>query len=651
MSLPAPDLDDRGFQDLVNEAKRLVQVRCPAWTDHNVADPGVTLIETFAYMTSQLIYRLNRVPDRLYIKFLELIGVRLLPATPARTMLTFWLSSPQESTVTIARATGAATVRTNAEDAVAFTTSSVLDIVPSRLAAVLTSGSDDEAPDRWVNRQLELERGRGFPAFSPLPRSGESMVMALKDPVPLCVVRIRLRCSVEGIGVDPTRPPLTWEAWDGAAWSSCDVESDTTGGLNRDGDVVIHVPGSHQGAVLAGRRAGWLRCRVVPAAPGQPAYTAAPQVKGMTVATIGGTVEAINAEIIDSEHLGESDGVAGQRFVVRRAPVLSGLEAPLVETSSDEGWLSWQNVPDFSRSSPEDRHFVLDGASGEVLFGPLVRLAEGGTRSYGAVPPKGAQIRLRRYAIGGGVSGNVPARTVTVLKSSIPYVCRVENRQAALGGVDAETLDEAKVRGPLSLRARGRAVTADDFEQLTREAAPDVARVRCQAADESEPGAVRVKIVPSARSDDGRIDFDDLLPGEETLQAIANRLDSTRLVGTRLLIEPPYYQGVTVVARVQARPTASPSRVENDALKALYGYLHPITGGPEGGGWPFGRPVQSGEIYGVLQRVPGVDLVEEVLLFGANPVTGERGPAMDRIDLGHDALVFSYEHAVAARRP
>ena len=73
--LPAPRLDDRGFQDLVDDAKRLVMRRCPEWTDHNVSDPGVTLIETFAFMTDELLYRLNRVPDLNYIKFLELIGV------------------------------------------------------------------------------------------------------------------------------------------------------------------------------------------------------------------------------------------------------------------------------------------------------------------------------------------------------------------------------------------------------------------------------------------------------------------------------------------------------------------------------------------------------------------------------------------------
>ena len=97
--LPAPNLDDRHFQDLVDDAKRLVQQRCPTWTDHNVSDPGVTLIEAFAQMVDQLIFRLNRVPDLHYIKFLELIGVELRPPAAARGEVTFWLSAPQPQSV------------------------------------------------------------------------------------------------------------------------------------------------------------------------------------------------------------------------------------------------------------------------------------------------------------------------------------------------------------------------------------------------------------------------------------------------------------------------------------------------------------------------------------------------------------------------
>ena len=67
MPLPLPNLDDRRFQQLVDEAKRRVQQHCPEWTDHNVSDPGVTLIEAFAHMVDELMYRVNRVPRLLYL--------------------------------------------------------------------------------------------------------------------------------------------------------------------------------------------------------------------------------------------------------------------------------------------------------------------------------------------------------------------------------------------------------------------------------------------------------------------------------------------------------------------------------------------------------------------------------------------------------
>ncbi len=63
MVLPTPKLDDRTFQDLVNETKRLIPRYCPEWTDHNVSDPGIALLELFAYMVDILLYRVNRVPE------------------------------------------------------------------------------------------------------------------------------------------------------------------------------------------------------------------------------------------------------------------------------------------------------------------------------------------------------------------------------------------------------------------------------------------------------------------------------------------------------------------------------------------------------------------------------------------------------------
>src|SRR5215216_7876425 len=114
MPLPTVNLDDRHFQDIVDEAKGLIQRYCPEWTDHNVSDPGVTLIELFAWMTDLLLYRVNQVPDRMYVKFLEMIGVRLDPPRAARAPITFYLSAPQPGPVTITENTEVATVRTEA---------------------------------------------------------------------------------------------------------------------------------------------------------------------------------------------------------------------------------------------------------------------------------------------------------------------------------------------------------------------------------------------------------------------------------------------------------------------------------------------------------------------------------------------------------
>jgi hypothetical protein len=140
--------------------------------------------------------------------------------------------------------------------------------------------------------------------------------------------------------------------------------------------------------------------------------------------------------------------------------------------------------------------------------------------------------------------------------------------------------------------------------------------------------------------------FDELAPPPKVLAKIASRLDECRVVGARVLVEPPLYRGITVVARVRVRRRFDAARLQEDALTALYEYFHPVTGGPEGNGWPFGRAVHSGEVYSVLQGLRATELVEDVRLYGADPVSGERGPAVQRMELEPHALVFSYQHQV-----
>jgi predicted phage baseplate assembly protein len=643
MALPVPNLDDRRFQDLVDEAKRMVQQRCPEWTDHNVSDPGITLLELFAWMTDQVVYRLNRVPDRNYVKFLELIGVTLFPPTAARAGVTFWLSAPQPAVVTIPAGTAVATVRTDTSEAIGFATTEDLPIIPAELIRL---GSMVDGKTLRDHDEV-LHKGTGIYCFSEVPQPGDAIYIGLTEAVPSNAVRLRFKATIEGVGVDPTNPPLAWEAWTGDDWTPCELDSDSTGGLNRDGDVIIHVPAGHTASLIAKQRAGWIRGRVTAHVEGQPAYSAGPRISGLTAATVGGTVDAVNAEPVRFEEIGISEGVPGARYALKRGPVVPGDGAAVLEVTTDEGWQEWSWVSDFAASGPDDRHFMLDLSMGEVRLGPAVRLADGSLRRYGAVPAANAHLRIREYRVGGGRLGNLMPRTITVLRSSIPFVGRVENRRAAAGGVDGEDIENAKVRGPLRLRARGRAVTTEDYEQLAQEAAPEVARIRAVAAgDGADAGSVRVLVIPSAVADDGRLRFEQLVPSPDTLQAITDRLEECRVIGSRVMIEPPVYRGITIVAKVRARQRTNPAQVQEEALRALYSYFHPITGGPDGTGWPFGRPINVGEVFSVLQGLKGVEIVEDARLFGADPVTGQRGQQTQRLELEPHALVFSYEHQV-----
>lgn len=637
--LPTPNLDDRRFQDMVDDAKRYVQQRCPEWTDHNVSDPGVTVIETVASMVDELFYRLNRVPDRLYLEFLQLLGVRLHPATAAVAELVAWLSAPQPEDVVVPSGLEVATSGGDGDGSVVFTTTRALTIPPRSLAHVFTQRADDVAR----SQDDPLRDGQHVSAFSDVPAIGDALLFGLDDPAPSCAVRLHLACEVQGVGVDPRYPPLMWEAWTGE-WTACEVVEDGTGGLNRTGDVVLLLPAGHTASVVAQVRAGWLRCRVVEADEGYPTYTATPTLHRAVASTVGGTTEVVHARTVTDEVVGLSEGVPGQVFRLRHAPVVVGPPL-LLEVAAGHGWEGWREVDSFAGCGEGDGVFTVDRANGLLELAPAVREPDGSVRLCGSVPPKGAPLRLVGYRTGGGPAGNVAAGAISLMRTPVPFVDRVENRRAAHGGVAAESVAEARLRGPMALRVRDRAVTCEDIEAIAAAAAPQIARVRAITGE--EPGTVRVLLVPSAVADElGVLRFEDMVPPEEAVAAIVETLEERRTVGARMVVEPPSYQGVTVVARLAPTLRTAPAMLELEALRALNRYFDPLTGGPDGTGWPFGRPVQTGEVYAVLQRLPGTDLVEDVRLFAADPITGKRGEPVPRIDLDPNALVFSFRHQV-----
>jgi predicted phage baseplate assembly protein len=378
-------------------------------------------------------------------------------------------------------------------------------------------------------------------------------------------------------------------------------------------------------------------------------------------------VGASQSEIIRNELLGESDGSPGQTFQLQGVPILTRREDEYILVSPP-GALpqAWTEVSDFAESGSQDLHYTIDSRTGLVQFGPLIRepahlqqqtqlrartqtagdwgraainsqspMLNAQTpipadvrsleRQYGAVPPKGSVIRMVAYRTGGGRKGNVQRGTITVPKSALPYVARVINHTPARNGADAESLEDAVIRVPAMLRTRDRAVTPEDFEVLTLQAGGGaVARTLCLPPSTSEQaGTVRMLLVPQANTDaiaQGVGIPPDLLSLTPQLkEQIHAYLDERRLLGVHVQLQAPEYVGVAVQTEVALEPEYKNPRAQEDILLklrvALYRFLNPLTGGMDGTGWPFGRPVYPSDIVTLFQQIPGVRYLGVVQLF------------------------------------
>jgi len=653
MVLPTPKLDDRTFQDLVNETKRLIPRYCPEWTDHNVSDPGVTMIELFAYMVDLLLYRINRVPERNYIKWLEMLGIKLEPPKPARADVTFYLTGPQPDTVTIPAGTEVATLRTESQNSTGFSTDFDMPIyVPTMFQLLITRGGSNFHDYMPALRNPSLNVG----IFQDPPQPNDSFYFGYYEDLKGHILRFELDSQIEGIGVDPKDPPLAWEYWDGSnqEWGQMYVESDTTGGLNRAGEVIVHVPFVAKPRDINGTIAFWLRCRATAPRPRQPAYSAAPRVTRIETESLGGIVPASQVEHINGEVLGRSKDQPGQEFMLSFPPVLKRRPGEVLEVEEEDGsFLAWQEVEDFGATQPGDRHYTLDSLTGIVRMPPSLRDAAGREIQLGVVPASGRQVRFTRYRTGGGTKGNVGKGTITVLKSSIPYVAAVTNGSPSTGGEDAETLEMAMLRGPQLLRARSRAVTTDDFTHLAKEATPEVARARAVPPTPEDLAAgrstVKLLLVPASPHVDTPIPPHELTLNERARAEVMEYLDARRLLTYTVQLDKPDYRYVAVAVEVRARKRANKEAVQATIQKELYRLINPVNGGPDGEGWPWERSLFPSEVTALVQGVDGVEYVESIRFYVVDVATGTRSAVDGTITCPPNGLLASYSHAVSVK--
>jgi uncharacterized phage protein gp47/JayE len=635
MPLQPPELDDRDFESLFAEARSLIPRYAPEWTNHNEADPGITMLQLFAWFTDLLLYRVNQVPERSYVKFLQLLGVQTRPAAPAHVELTFTTARP-DLDVTVPAATQVATAGSGDKPPVVFEVDEAFVAIGPRLSAV-------QVYDGFSYRDVTTANaagGQGIEPFGPHAHLGGALLLGFETPGQFTSQPITIGTHLRqprhapvvkaDADLEAVPPPARfgYHFWDGTSWEPLLLQVDETRAFTRSGRIVVFGPGARSVKSAVGvvpAKLHWIRVHLT-----EVSYERAPSLSAVVV----NPAPATAAITLRDEVLGGSDGMPNQGpFQLSTTPVIAG--SLVLEIDEGSGFQPWEQVDDFFASTPDDTHFMLDRTTGQIRFGDGRR---------GRIPVANparpvTNIVARRYRAGGGRGGNVGAGTVTTLQTAAPGIAAVTNRDPASGGTDEETVDQAKLRAPALLKARNRAVTAEDFEVLTLAAPANVARAKALALrhprfpDIDVPGAVTVVVVPDAPGPAPR-------PNESTLRMVCAWLDRHRLVTTEVFATAATYRQVKVSGDVVARRDADLAAVRRAVGERLMEWLHPLTGG-DGTGWQFGGTLYASSLFRVVLDVPGVDRIRDNQL--TVELDGEAQPFCRDVEIGRGELIEPLE--------
>jgi uncharacterized phage protein gp47/JayE len=428
-----------------------------------------------------------------------------------------------------------------------------------------------------------------------------------------------------------------------------------------DNVVVLATPLEHdyQGATMEvaglarfGRPRTWIRARL--AADGRPRPT---RLNGL----YANAVWAAHAETHENRRLGSGTGQPDQVLFSRMVPVLENEklevrelegeraaveEATLreelkaaglsdidmrTETDARTGrivavWVRWKRRPNLLLSRPGAREYAIEHSRGRVVFGDGENLGR-------ILPAGNDNVRFSGLRTGGGRRGNVDRGKVSQVLAGV-LAGGVSNVRAAAGGADVESLDRFRDRAPAVLRHRSQAITAADYEALALEASPAVAVARAlpnvHPTGRRAPGWVTLKIVPHSSEPEPVASFE---VRSRVRRHIAARAPAA--IAHRIAVLPALYLAVGVTAVIRPVAPDDAGRLRDDVLDSLRSFLHPLSGGPDAQGWPFGRDVYLSDIASVLERVPGMDVVESLSLEHDGSPTG------DRVTVPQDRIVVA----------
>jgi predicted phage baseplate assembly protein len=659
-----PSLDDRNFNDLVDELLSRIPAHTPEYTNPRLGDPGRTMIELFAWLTDTLLYRANLIPERQRLAFLRLLGLPMKPAVPALGIISLGFDDKTFTAIQVMQPLATVKGPVNFETTTEITilpvagqayykrlltddeTASVQDLLPGLVQLYGITGN----PKPYATSPA-------FPGGVPDPAGldltatadGSLWIALTTEQNQIQAVKASIGSQAISIGFTPALEvpalfedvgprgaiPHTWEITTGSTdptvppLLTLDVLADSTGGLRQQGVERLLLPRTE----LIGAPSNDVRQNLTAGVGGtQPPRIDDPDQAGKIVAwlRVRPTVQmqtfavswvGVNAQQVEQLQtftpriIGQSDGTANQEVPLPAQSVESATFVLQVE-EPDAGFVTWQQVTDFSDAGRDTLAFVLDSEAGTVRFGDGVR---------GKIPETTRRLRVAFMRAGGGAAGNIAPGSLTDVtgvdasgKAIVPKL-KVAQTLPTNGGADAETLPEAEQRIPSVFRNRDRCVTPIDYKQIALQT-PGVQlgrvevlpRFKPQQRRSGVPGVVSVMVLPFKTP----VGPPNPVADRPTLESVYAYLSDRVPVATELYVIGCEYIPISITIGVTLLDGVARETAMAQIRDAARQFLWPLPGGgTDGLGWRLGRSVRDRELDVIVARVPGVDTINGVNLF------------------------------------
>lgn len=547
----------------------------PGWTDFNIHDPGITILEMFAWMRQVQMYQASRIGAGHRKKYVGLLGLQQIRRTPGHTLLT--VNAPEGRYIEQGSRFYA--------DQICFETREGQMVVEGAFLGfeIIAGGRSHRLAGGW------LAEGKGISLlpFGPEPKVGDALIIDLAVPLregmPYRLflenfhdypVKRRLVDEEEfdGHGYDPLAQ-IRMEYGAEGGWQKVEIIRDETYGMLQDGSICFRLPQPMGG--------GQFQLRFILE---RSDYLMAPRISRISLAM----VEAWQQETQIQVARWKANGLPDQQYELADGRIAWDSLSLRAEDEIEPGnMMQWSQVDDFDCSLPEDRHYFLE--NGILTFG---------NGFQGRIPEGEISIDHVVYTL--GKAGNIKAGTITKMEGKDPLP--VINEWDVTGGTDEENPEETLARYRKDGIPRQRAVTWADYEQLTL-GIPGLLIEDCKVyAVHPERREMIIAVRPYTLDGRGYLN-------EAYKKNLYRYLEEKRLIGTRLILtSPEYFQlEVTciVVAKIQFRNAAD--MVEQEIAEWI-------------GKRKFGEGIRYGELRGFIDTRPCVSRVESLWLD-----TGSKG--------------------------